>query len=171
MVGNIYNHRASRHSDENRAKCTRCHKMVIKHELKKHIARVHDAMPVQCNICNSMVKNLNSHNNKVHQGSKYSCNVCDKKFKTNGHLKSHSGIHLNNEPNTLHFFTTNKETNKRNHKNQEKIECSICLKKFSPLYLKHHTETVHTDSQKIKCTYCDNPFSKRNLDSHISRTI
>ena len=166
MVANIYLHRACRHSDENRAKCEKCEKMFHKYKLKEHIARVHDATPVTCDICNSMVKNLNTHNKKVHQEAKYTCNMCDKKFKTNDHLKSHLGKHVNKEPRSSQLLTLKKVVSQ---KNQVKVACSICLKKFGSNELRYHMKYVHTDSQKVKCTFCDNSFSKGSLDSHISR--
>ena len=169
MVSNIYLHKAKHNRAETFRRCPKCDKVIKNSELKQHIAKVHEAKSVTCDVCNAVVKNLNNHTKSVHQEVRYTCNICDKKFKRKAHLRSHSSRHVSKETlsNSSHQITIDKETSSKPEK--VKKECGICLKKFDSTGLKLHMERVHTESQKIKCMYCDNSFSKGSLDSHISR--
>ena len=68
-----------------------------KGDFKKHLVRVHDAMPMKCDICNVFVKSLYAHNYKVHKEKRYICKVCDKQFKAKWYLQSHLTTHVTKE--------------------------------------------------------------------------
>ena len=173
MVSNIYGHKARAHGEAKFFKCTKCDKTIKnKGDFKKHLARVHDAKPVECDICHVTVKSLYAHNYHVHREKQHTCNVCDKKIHSRWHLEQHLKTHVKKEKRVLPDLSNLTNLKKEVLEKQEevKIECSICLQKFSVTYMKLHVKNIHTDLNKIECTYCDNSYSnKSNLETHITR--
>ena len=147
----ISGHKTRKHEEAKLFKCPKCDKLLKnKGDFKKHLAR-HDAKPVQCDMCNVMVKNLRPHNRNVHMHKerRYNCNICDKVLKTKGR-HDHMTRHAKKEQKTLQNSTS---PTKRNKDKQEEVQqaCSICSKKFSEMYLKHHMKNVHIETEKIEC--------------------
>ena len=173
MVSKKSGHKARVHGEAKLVKCTKCDKTIKnKYDFKKHLARVHDAKPVKCDLCNVVVKSLYSHNYRVHGGKQYTCTICDKKFKLDGHLKSHFTTHVKREQKVFPDSPSPTNIKKDGTRKEEEVksECNICLRKFSATYLKLHMKNIHTDVNKIECTYCKNSFSnKTNLETHITR--
>ena len=94
-------------SDQNQVenfvhKCGTCAKVFkLKHQLKRHIAAVHDEeKPFKCQTCNktfSQKANLNQHISAVHEGKKpYICKICNVSF-TKRHMKAHKAQHYHSE--------------------------------------------------------------------------
>ena len=127
------------------------------------------AKPVQCDMCNVMVKNLRAHNRNVHKERRYNCNICDKVLKLKGR-HDHMMRHAKKEQKTLQNSTSPTKRNKDKQEEEVQHECSICSKKFSEMYLKHHKKSVHMETEKIECNYCNNYYSNsNNLEVHINR--
>ena len=139
MVSNIHAHKARAHGEPKLFKCPKCDKTIKnKGDFKKHLAGVHNAKPVSCDICNVMVKNLNAHNNRVHREKKHTCNVCDNKFGSKWHLEQHfKKRHVKKEQTVFSDLSNLKNLNKEEHE-KVKSECNICLQKFDATYMKLH---------------------------------
>ena len=76
-----------------RFKCELCDQFYnYKHTLRDHIERVHEKkiQPVQCSICNIVVKNLKKHIEVVHEKKKpYGCAICNAQFNEKYKLQMH----------------------------------------------------------------------------------
>ena len=90
---------------------------------------------------------------------KFKCNTCDKMYRKAINLKRHQKIH--EKPfqckYCYHCFTeasilTQHTLLKHSHLEQ-KIECTICQKKFKPYKLKRH-EKIHNGQKSWECEIC-----------------
>ena len=149
MVSNIYGHKAGAHGEVKLFKCTKCDKTIQnKGDFKKHMARVHDATPVKCDICNVMVKSLYGHSIRVHREKQHTCNICDKKIATKWHLEQHLKTHLIKKEQKFFHDSSNLANLKKEglgKREEVKIECNICLQKLGVLYMKLHMKNIHSD--------------------------
>ena len=165
------------HSDAKPFKCASCDiSFKLKIHLNKHTIIQH-TVPLSCNQCNKIVKNMKRHENEVHKAKsdEYKCNICLTGFKRKSHVKNHMYVHKSRrcDCNKCHKTFSceqylKKHTITHNAYQEKEIVCKICCKHFQfPTQLLLHEKITHS-SQIYPCTMCAKEFIYRpNLDRHV----
>ena len=157
--------------------------------LKSHIKNVHKRKPLQCTMCDSVVKNLKSHMTKVHKvamkGEEWvNCDICGKSLFGDGTLKDHRHkAHFKPEQKnrrctyescdfiTSSVYKLNQHINGI-HEKMRPFKCEVCGSTFKrKAHLEVHSNDVHSDDPKHKfqCEKCDFKTShKYNFRNHVN---
>lgn len=147
--------------------------------MKKHTTKHTGERPYHCWQCGKSFRQKETRDTHVryHTGERpYACTLCPKKYIAASHLRVNCTVIK--APVVIvfiYFFGTNVEKNislfqvhMKNHNNERKHHCHICMKKFvEARILKSHILT-HTGQKPYSCEYCGSQFSQSgSLNNHI----
>ncbi|XP_004521024.1 zinc finger protein 708 [Ceratitis capitata] len=138
---------SNQHSDkeDNSTKlyaCPFCDKL-FKHRTSFYNHKTQEHQDMTSTDDNSTSANVEIEESKLKypdkSAKKFLCSFCPRDFSTELSVKSHEKkIHLGERP--------------------EQEPCPICKKKFDPIYLKKHMQSVHTSERKFICDVCGVSF-------------
>jgi len=148
----------------------------------------------ECNLCGkkfSIRQNVARHIKMVHlHERKHECKECDKKYVDRRALLKHiNAFHINNKSQNYASKPSNEseekvfetkavenanrveEENQDSTTNSDKVQCSICDKKFTTSRnVDRHIRMVHMKIKDFSCTPCNAKFfAKRDLLNHCVR--
>ena len=113
---------------------------------------------VSCSHCTKLVRlsYLNQHEKKIHNdhGDKTKCEICSKWVKN---VERHRYL--------KHIDRSTKEL-----RENAKVECETCNKKYSPLSIVNHKKThevEYTPPAKTKCETCNKFVLSKNYEKHL----
>ncbi|XP_065082963.1 zinc finger protein 62-like [Ochlerotatus camptorhynchus] len=126
-------------------KCLQCDKCFQQRKaLQQHVRRMHEAEPVNCDVCGLEVTNtdrLKYHKRTVHDSPKLQCPHCPKKFKLTNGLNKHMLWHT--------------RPNKDSKTGHLKVACRYCdHRTTSKTMLYKHYDEFHVDDRMNRCRIC-----------------